>query len=83
MKKSFKLSFLVLITAFFTAGCDSTEKSPEEICREGGGEWKEMPDACVDSCESQRDGIMCAQVITEGCDCGEGRCWNGKSCEPL
>ncbi len=56
---------------------------PQEKCEMAGGEWIQMPTACVDSCEAQREGRMCAQVLTEGCDCGEGMCWNGESCEPL
>lgn len=49
-------------------------------CLAEGGTWREFPDACVDSCSAARDGLACAQVLTMGCDCGEGMCWNGESC---
>jgi hypothetical protein len=47
-------------------------------CRFGGGEWQELPDSCVDLCEAQTQ--VCAQVITLGCDCGDGQCWDGEKC---
>lgn len=91
MKRTMMIQMVILLSlASAIAGCagqdaqDQTGKMPhQELCEQAGGEWKEMPDACVDSCESQRRGMMCAQVITEGCDCGEGMCWNGQSCEEL
>ncbi len=57
--------------------------STEQKCAEAGGTWRQMSNACVDSCESQRDDMMCAQVLTYGCDCGEGKCWNGNGCENI
>ena len=81
-------AFLVFGLMVVGFGCtvdvpENTTPSEEELCSQGGGTWKQMPDACVDSCESQRDDMVCAQVITEGCDCGEGMCWNGQQCEPI
>lgn len=53
-------------------------------CANAGGTWRQFPNACTDSCASQEDGtVVCAQVLTYGCDCGPGQCWNGAACEPL
>jgi hypothetical protein len=60
------------------------EMTEEEICVQEGGEWKTFPNTCVDSCEYRRnDDIMCGMALTDGCDCGEGMCWNGNTCEPI
>jgi len=51
-------------------------------CVRGGGQWRDMTDACADSCASARqEALVCAQVITQGCDCGPERCWAGTFCE--
>ncbi len=56
-------------------------KSQEQkICDSGGGDWKQFPNGCVDSCSSKGEDIFCTQVLTMGCDCGEGNCWDGISC---
>lgn len=87
-----KAIILALACSLMLAGCSQTgedtgrtpeEMSEQELCDAAGGVWKEMPNACVDSCRSQREGLMCAQVLTYGCDCGEGMCWNGESCEEI
>ena len=52
-----------------------------EICGEEGGEWREFPNTCVDSCEAARDEhAVCGQALTYGCDCGDGMCWDGQTC---
>ncbi|MGI5828334.1 MAG: hypothetical protein ACOX6V_04930 [Patescibacteria group bacterium] len=53
------------------------------LCESGGGVWSTMVNSCADLCG--REGMACLQVITEGCDCGDGKCWNGSKCisEPL
>ncbi len=59
--------------------------SKEEICENAGGMIKEFPNSCGDSCEVNRypEVISCAAVITDACDCGAGKCWNGNSCENI
>ncbi|MFW5852406.1 MAG: hypothetical protein ACOCUR_00075 [Nanoarchaeota archaeon] len=59
--------------------------SEEEYCAAMEGTWREFPDACADTCEAQRaeEDAMCAQVVTESCDCGEGMCWTGTTCVPI
>ncbi len=62
---------------------DEFSASEEEIemCSEGGGTWELMPNTCVDSCESAREeNVACGQAMTEGCNCGDGMCWDGESC---
>ncbi|MBD3354909.1 hypothetical protein GF361_02905 [Candidatus Woesearchaeota archaeon] len=75
-----RLIAVICLIVVLISGC---KMSREDICEKAGGKWKQMPNACVDSCESQRDGMMCAQVLTEGCDCGQEMCWNGTGCEML
>ena len=60
-----------------------TFKDMKELCEKASGEVKQFPNTCVDSCEYERDEeIMCGQALTDGCDCGPDKCWNGQSCEP-
>ena len=50
-------------------------------CLESGGTWRGFPNSCVDSCAlAENPGLMCLQVLTEGCDCGPTACWNGSQC---
>jgi len=57
--------------------------NPQEECERVGGVWKEFNNGCVDSCVKERSSepVFCTQVLTDGCDCGPDRCWNGESCE--
>lgn len=57
--------------------------SEEELCRLQGGTWQQFSDACADTCASERDGLMCAQVLTNSCECGPTECWTGTACEPI
>lgn len=49
-------------------------------CASGNGIWKKFPNGCADSCISKMGPAVCTSVITESCDCGENRCWNGSAC---
>ncbi len=51
---------------------------PQEICDQGGGSWKiDFPNSCKDRCGYAKNPDMtCAQVISEGCNCGPNLCWN-------
>lgn len=60
------------------------EPDPMVECAKSGGTWRQFSNSCADSCHAARNpDIMCAQVITMGCDCGEDMCWNGYTCEPI
>ena len=48
----------------------------QTACTQSGGTWKNLPNACVDTCASQTAGTTCAAVITPGCDCGTAKCTN-------
>lgn len=75
---------LLVIVGFILTGCASTQTgSLDQTCAEAGGELREFSNSCVDSCELERNAaaISCAAVLTQGCDCGPDRCWNGNTCE--
>ncbi|MBU4284423.1 MAG: hypothetical protein KJ968_04910, partial [Nanoarchaeota archaeon] len=56
----------------------------ESECRQGGGVWRTFPNTCGDSCAYRRnERVMCGMAFTDGCDCGENKCWNGKTCESI
>ncbi|MBI5803663.1 hypothetical protein HY450_00295 [Candidatus Pacearchaeota archaeon] len=58
------------------------EGTGEEICLSSGGSWRQFTNSCVDYCPlTENEEVVCAQAITEGCDCGEDMCWNGEECE--
>lgn len=82
MQMLIKICGIGLFLCFLLAGCDELPvEGPRAECANAGGEWRELPNSCVDSCDYRRGNVeMCAQVITEGCDCGENRCWNGTTC---
>ncbi len=54
----------------------------EFLCKNTeGASWESFADGCFDYCDvpkgcSEMNGGM-------GCNCGEGRCWNGRSCEEI
>ena len=50
------------------------------LCASAGGEWRQFPNSCADAC-GVTDETICASVITDGCDCGENKCWDGEKCQ--
>jgi hypothetical protein len=50
----------------------------QEACAQQGGQWKEFPNSCVDSCVYNRtpEVVSCLMAITNGCDCGPEQCWD-------
>jgi len=54
-----------------------------DFCSATGGTWKTFGSSCVDSCLLVSNPmLMCLQVVSEGCDCGANKCWDGASCVP-
>ncbi len=52
-----------------------------EVCESEGAVYKGFTNGCMDSCEFARDpNVACAAVLTSGCDCGPGKCWDGFEC---
>ena len=43
-------------------------------CAQAHATMREFNDGCADQCGTADGG--CTAVMTEHCDCGEGRCWN-------
>ena len=81
----FLLSIFLTTSYFFIKNISIEYKvldDPKKECGKMDGIWESFPNSCVDSCDLiNKDIYLCAQVITEGCDCGVYRCWNGETCE--
>jgi hypothetical protein len=57
----------------------SFEERPN--CEAQSGVWREFGNGCVDGCLAKLDSFaVCTQEITNGCDCGKNRCWDGGAC---
>lgn len=55
--------------------------SSQQICERTGGTWRQFTNSCTDSCGAvNRKELVCAEVATFGCDCGNNGCWDGVSC---
>lgn len=86
-----KLILICLIASVIISGCQQKSRTddskiledPQQECARASGEWKIFPDGCADSCFKARskEPVFCTAVLTDGCDCGADRCWNGKTCE--
>lgn len=62
-------------------------KDASALCQSAGGIYKTFPTTCADSCEFVRKvkkglNVFCGEAMTDSCDCGPDKCWNGISCEP-
>ena len=61
----------------------SKDEGQGDSCSASGGTWRTFGSSCVDSCLLVSNPmLMCLQVISEGCDCGTNKCWDGASCVP-
>ncbi|OGM13915.1 hypothetical protein A3A76_05400 [Candidatus Woesebacteria bacterium RIFCSPLOWO2_01_FULL_39_23] len=78
----FKINFLgqfnigtteVLPIVTPTGGVTPIPSDEEFLCISNGGTWREFGNACVDLCNPPGN---CSDVITWGCDCGDGSCWD-------
>ena len=82
-----KKNLIILITLLIIlVGCESNTiiEDPIQECLRMGGEWKQFPNGCIDSCYSQENsGIFCTQALTEGCECGQNSCWDTNTCRPI
>ena len=75
---------LILLGCAQPDGQDNVLDDPQQECERVGGEWRTFSDACADTCSHATGQTqVCAQVLTDSCDCGEGRCWNGRTCTAL
>jgi hypothetical protein len=62
---------------------DPEQPVEKDYCENSGGTWTTFNNGCADTCEYVRspETISCIQALTESCDCGPDKCWNGESCE--
>lgn len=62
------------------------EPSPSpkpDACLASGGSWKIFENGCVDSCYYAHNPLSnCTHTLTNGCDCGPDKCWDGEKCTP-
>ena len=51
-------------------------------CSRAGGKWKRFSSGCADSCFLARatSNPLCTMVLTDSCDCGPDKCWDGQTC---
>ena len=74
------LATIVLVIVFFAAiAVIRKDDLPPVACFVGGGFWKKLPDSCGDDCLLNKE-QACMAVISFGCDCGVGKCWDGQKC---
>ncbi len=74
----------ISFTDSFAQTTRTTSFDDRPACEESKGVWREFGNGCIDECRSKLDKFsICTQAITNGCDCGKGRCWNGSTCLPL
>lgn len=79
-------SFGVYAAGTSTGGDSGGDGSDKQIaCESSGGTWG--VDSCSNSCAFKRsteeNPVACSAMFIEGCGCGEGKCWNGESCESV
>jgi len=84
-----KIFFTYLFLAFlqfdsFAQNMRETTFDQRPACEEVSGVWREFGNSCANKCMSKLDRFsICSQVITNACDCGKGRCWDGETCVDL
>lgn len=85
MKKFFLILVLVIISnSSFAQALRRTSFDDLSPCEESKGVWREFANGCIDSCEAKLDKfMMCTKSLTYACDCGRGRCWDGKKCTAM
>lgn len=81
----FAIIFLLLFSHQTLLALDlsrQTSFDERDICEgKNNAIWREFGNSCGDGCEMQFDEFkICDTSLAISCDCGEKRCWNGKSC---
>lgn len=51
----------------------------QQSCTNSGGVWDVFSTSCADDCSSIGQ-QQCPAVVTNGCNCGPTKCWNGNNC---
>jgi hypothetical protein len=81
----FAIIFLLLFSHQTLLALDlsrQTSFDERDICEgKNNAIWREFGNSCGDGCEMQFDEFkICDTSLALSCDCGEKRCWNGKTC---
>lgn len=77
------LVFSLLVLIALVSGCVG-KQTESSNCIKSGGQWKGFSDSCADTCEFVRGvNVGCKEVITQSCDCGPDKCWNGEECKDI
>jgi len=81
----FAIIFLLLFSHKTLLALDlsrQTSFDERDVCEgKNNAIWREFGNSCGDGCEMQFDEFkICDTSLAISCDCGEKRCWNGKSC---
>jgi hypothetical protein len=77
--------FLFVIGFVLAEDAQGTNLAQGECVYEGGT-WTNFTSGCADTCAYVRalitdNPLACTQAITDSCDCGPDKCWNGHQCE--
>lgn len=73
--------FLVFYLNSAIADDRKTSFSEKPNCEKNDGVWRQFGNSCADNCKSKFDKfLICAQAITYGCDCLNGRCYDEGQC---
>lgn len=76
----FAVPFFLLIVWFSSPQLlpEVYEATPQDSCTAAGGTWNDsFPSGCGDNCGTKDQ--MCTAVLTPGCNCGPGKCWDETS----
>ncbi len=83
MKLLLKILFLFFIfhSNSFSQSIRFTSFDDRSACESSKGVWRQFGNGCVDECRPKLDQFyICTGAITNGCECGKSRCWDGESC---
>ncbi len=75
------LLFFIFPSNSFSQSIRFTSFDDRSACESSKGVWRQFGNGCVDECRPKLDQFyICTGAITNGCECGKGRCWDGESC---
>lgn len=79
--KNFLFFFFIFSSSSFAQSMRFTSFDDRAACESSKGVWRQFGNGCVDECRPKLDQFyICTGAITNGCECGKGRCWDGETC---
>jgi hypothetical protein len=73
--------FFIFPSNSFSQSIRFTSFDDRSACESSKGVWRQFGNGCVDECRPKLDQFyICTGAITNGCECGKSRCWDGESC---